>query len=343
MNQAVTCNFIKKLPKAELHVHIEGTLEPEQMLLFAERNGVKLPYTNADQIKKSREFSNIQQFLEMCPASVVLEKEQDFYELMAAYLEKAVDQQVVHAEIFFELQSYLLRGVNPHTVINGLISGMLAMKKKLDISSSLILCFLRDASEKDAFKVFEYALNYKDTIIGVGLASDALGNPPEKFRHVFAHARSHGFHAVAHAGEQDGPDAIWQALSLLQAERIDHGVRSIEDNNLVQTLIEKKIPLTVCPLSNKALGFFKTIKSNPLIELFNRGVITTINSDDPAYFGGYIAENYRAVAQAFNLSKHDLVALAQNSFQASFLDNSIKELYIKQLTSYLQASELARE
>ncbi len=324
--------FITNLPKAELHVHIEGTLEPELMEKLAERNGVKLNQQN----QPSKDFHEMIGFLARYNyASLVLQKEQDFYDLALAYLKKVSMQGVVHTEIFFDIQMYTQRGINADIVINGLKAGLQEGQKLLNISSSLILCFQRDLTEQEAFIALEQTLPHRDVIIGIGLASNAAGNPPSKFKHVFAQARAYGYHIVAHAGEQDGPQEIREALNLLHAERIDHGVRCWEDQSLVQELLHKQIGITICPLSNIALGIYKTLQEHPVMRMLKAGLVVSINSDDPAYFNGYIAENYQAVAQHLGATNQDLAQFARNSINTSFLDTSRKEKYLKQIDDYV--------
>lgn len=328
--------FIKKLPKAELHVHIEGTLEPEQLLLFAERNTIKIPYNSVDSVRASYTFANLQEFLAVYyRGQLVLCTEQDFYDLTCAYLKKAHDQGVVHAEIFFETQTYAQRNIPFSTIINGIYSATLASEKEYGITSLLMLCFLRHLPPHDAFTTLQESLPHRDKIIGVGLASTELGYPPALFKDVFAHAKSYGYHCVVHAGEAAGPEYIWQALTLLNAERIDHGVQCLSDPPLVQELRTRQVPLTVCPLSNIALKIYTTLSEHPIKKMFDAGLRVTINSDDPAYFGGYIADNYQAVADCCGFTQQELVILAKNSFVSSFLDHATQQRYLHALELYI--------
>jgi adenine deaminase len=313
-------NLSYELPKAELHLHIEGSLEPELMFTLAERNGIKLPFKSIAAIKQAYNFSNLQSFLDIYYAGAnVLQTEQDFYDLTWAYLEKAVSQGVIHTEIFFDPQTHTDRGINFAVVLNGIDQALQDGQKNLGISSKLILCFLRHLSAEAAMKTLEDALPYQDRIIAVGLDSSEVGHPPSKFQEVFDRARSEGFLTVAHAGEEGPPEYIWEAINLLKVSRIDHGVRCIEDPQLVEYLVEKQIPLTVCPLSNVKLRVFDSLEKHNLKQLLDLGLCVTVNSDDPAYFGGYIGDNFQAVMDALNLSSDDLRKLAENSFRASFL------------------------
>ena len=308
-------DVIEALPKAELHLHIEGTLEPELMFEAARRNGVALPHASVDDVRRAYEFSNLQSFLDIYYAgAAVLRTRDDFRDLALAYFRKAASQNVAHAEIFFDPQTHTSRGIPFATVIEGLRDA----QKLAPISSKLILCFLRHLSEDDAMRTLDEALRYRDAFIAVGLDSSEDGHPPRKFARVFSRARDAGLLVVAHAGEEGPPEYIWEALDILGAKRIDHGVRCIEDRELVARLVADQIPLTMCPLSNLKLRVFDDLRNHPLRELLHRGVKVTINSDDPAYFGGYINENYLAAAEALGLTQQELAAIAQNSFDASF-------------------------
>jgi adenosine deaminase len=311
--------FIAGLPKAELHVHVEGTLEPELLLALARRNRVALPWASVEELRAAYRFEDLQDFLDLYyQGARVLQTEQDFYELTRAYLERARAQNVVHAEISFDPQAHTSRGVPFEGVVNGIHRASLDARR-LGISSKLILCFLRHLEPEAAEETLDRALAYRDRIVAVGLDSSELGHPPSKFEDVFDRARSLGFLTVAHAGEEGPPDYVRQALDLLHVRRVDHGNRALEDPALVGRLAESRIPLTVCPLSNVKLGVVGDLASHPLREMMERGLVVTVNSDDPAYFGGYVNENYRAVQQALRLTKEDLYALARNSFEASFL------------------------
>ena len=321
------------LPKAELHLHIEGTLEPELMFELARRNGVRLPYADAEAVRRAYSFSNLQSFLDVYyQACSVLIHERDFYELTAAYLVRARDQGVRHAEIFFDPQTHTSRGVQLETVVGG-IARALSEARQHGMTSHLIMCFLRDLPAGDAMATLEAALAHRDAIFGVGLDSAEVGHPPEKFRDVFDRAISAGFRAVAHAGEEGPPEYIWQALDLLGAERIDHGVRCLEDRSLVHRLATDRIPLTVCPFSNVKLRVVDTLAQHPLANMLERGLCATVNSDDPAYFGGYVGENLAGVQQALRLDDDALVQLARNSFEASFLDDAARARHLAELNA----------
>jgi adenine deaminase len=323
--------FIHALPKAELHLHIEGTLEPELMFELAERNYIRLPYASVEAVRRAYEFSDLQSFLDLYYAGAdVLRTEQDFYDLTMAYLQKAVADNVRHAEIFFDPQTHTARNIPMEVVVNG-ISAALKDGQALGIQSSLILCFLRHLSEEDALNTFVEARPFLDQIIGVGLDSGERGNPPGKFKQVFDRAGAEGLHRVAHAGEEGPAGYIWEALKELHAERIDHGVRCVEDPALVEYLAASQVPLTVCPLSNTRLKVFPDMRAHTLPQLLERGVRVTINSDDPAYFGGYINQNYLALHEAFALDRRTLWQLARNSFTASFLPTAEKQASLQAL------------
>ena len=319
------------LPKAELHLHIEGTLEPELMFELAQRNGVSLPYPDAEAVRRAYRFTNLQSFLDVYyRACSVLIHERDFFELTAAYLARAREEGVRHVEVFFDPQTHIARGVKLETVVRG-ISRALAEARQRGMTSHLIMCFLRDRSADDAMATLEQALAHRDLIFGVGLDSAEVGHPPEKFRDVFDRAIGAGFRAVAHAGEEGPPEYIWQALDVLGAERIDHGVRCLEDRSLVQRLEADRIPLTVCPFSNVKLRVVDTLEQHPLAKMLEHGLCATVNSDDPAYFGGYVGANLAGVAKALRLDDDTIVELARNSFEASFLDDAARALYLAEL------------
>jgi adenosine deaminase len=321
------------LPKAELHLHIEGTLEPELMFELARRNGVKLPYPDAEAVRRAYSFSNLQSFLDIYyRACSVLVHERDFHELTTAYLTRAREQGVRHVEVFFDPQTHTARGVKLETVVRG-IGGALTEARQRGMTSHLIMCFLRDLSADDAMVTLEQALPHRDVIFGVGLDSAEVGHPPEKFRDVFDRATSAGFRAVAHAGEEGPPEYIWQALDVLGAERIDHGVRCLEDRSLVRRLAADRIPLTVCPFSNVKLRVVDTLEQHPLATMLEHGLCATVNSDDPAYFGGYVGENLAGVAKALQLDDDTLVHLARNSFEASFLDDAERARNLAELNA----------
>jgi adenosine deaminase len=328
--------FIHALPKAELHLHIEGTLEPELMFAIAERNQLKLAYDSVETVRQAYQFTNLQSFLDIYyQAAGVLLHEQDFYDLTWAYLQKAAAQNVRHTEIFFDPQAHTERKIAFETVITGITQALQDGERQLGITSRLILCFLRHLSAKEAMETLNQALPYKEQIIAVGLDSSELGHPPSKFKAVFAKARAEGFLTVAHAGEEGPPAYIWEALNELKVARIDHGVRCLEDERLVAHLAEHQIPLTVCPLSNIKLCVFPTMEAHNLRQLLERGLRVTINSDDPAYFGGYVEENFSAAQQALGLDKQSLGQMAANSFAAAFLPEPIKRKYLDELAAVI--------
>lgn len=326
--------LIRRIPKAELHLHIEGTLEPEMMMRLAERNGVELPYDGVDAIRSAYDFSNLQSFLDIYYAGAqVLRTEQDFYDLTSAYLERASDDNVRHVEIFFDPQTHTERGIPFETVVDGISRALQAGQSELAITYRLIMCFLRHLSAGDAMATLEQALPYKTQIAAVGLDSSEVGHPPSKFADVFERARDEGFLAVAHAGEEGPPAYILEALDMLHVRRIDHGVRCLEDPALVRRLVNEQIPLTVCPLSNVTLRVFDTLEAHTLKRLLEAGVCATINSDDPAYFGGYIGDNFLHSQRALNLTAEYIRTLARNSFVASFLSAKEKQRYLSELDS----------
>ncbi len=325
-------NLIQRIPKSELHLHIEGTLEPELMMKLAQRNKITLPYAGVEDIRCAYDFSNLQSFLDIYYAGAqVLRMKQDFYDLTWAYLERAAQDNVRHVEIFFDPQTHTDRDVSFATLIDGIYGALRDGESKLGITFRLIMCFLRHLSASDAMATLEEALPYKTRIYGVGLDSSEVGHPPSKFVDVFDRARDEGFLTVAHAGEEGPPAYIWEALDLLKVERIDHGVRCLEDPALVKRLAEEQIPLTVCPLSNIKLCVFDTLEEHNLKRLLEAGLCATINSDDPAYFGGYIGENFLRSQQALDLNADDIYTLAKNAFTASFLSDVEKRRYIAEL------------
>ncbi|MEN8992667.1 adenosine deaminase [Avibacterium paragallinarum] len=324
--------LIRALPKAELHVHIEGTFEPELMFAIAQRNNIAIPYQSVEELKEAYNFHNLQSFLDIYYAGAnVLIHEQDFYDLAWAYFEKCAEDHVVHTEMFFDPQTHTDRGVAFETVLNGLQRACDDAKAKLGISSHLIMCFLRHLSEDAAFATLEQALPYKDQIIGVGLDSSEVGHPPSKFERVFAKAREAGFLIVAHAGEEGPAEYVWEALDLLKVNRVDHGVRSEEDPALMQRLIAEKMPLTVCPLSNLKLCVVNNMAEHNIRRLLQQGVHVTVNSDDPSYFGGYMNDNFIAITKALDLSNAELKQLVINSFEASFISDAEKQAWIKKI------------
>jgi len=321
-------DFITHLPKAELHIHIEGSLEPELLFKLSKRNNIDIPFQSVDEIRAAYHFTNLQSFLDIYYAgAAVLITEEDFYDLTWAYLLRCKEDNVLHTEIFFDPQTHTDRGISFATVISGIYRALQDAEKNLGISSHLILCFLRHLDESAAFNTLNQALPHLDKIIAVGLDSSEVGHPPSKFERVFAKAREMGLLTVAHAGEEGSPDYIWQALNLLKVSRIDHGIRALEDEKLMDYLITQKIPLTLCPLSNVKLCVFKDMIEHNYLRLQKKGLITTINSDDPAYFGGYINANFIATAKALNLSKEDLIISAKNSFNASFISDDKKSYF----------------
>ncbi len=327
--------FISGIPKAELHVHIEGTFEPELMFKIAQRNNVKIKYNSIDELRNAYEFNNLQEFLDIYYAGAsVLLHEQDFYDMTWLYIEKLYLQNVLHAEIFFDPQTHTERGIAFSTVITGIHNALKNAEKKFGMTSKLIMCFLRHLDEEQAINTLEQAMPYKKWITAVGLDSSEVGHPPSKFERVFQKARDAGFLTVAHAGEEGPPEYVWEAINLLNVERIDHGNRALEDNKLVQLLSEKQIPLTVCPLSNLKLRVVDKLENHPLKTMMDKNLLVTINSDDPAYFGGHLNDNYTKLAKAINLSKADIYQLAKNSFKASFLTNTEKTAYINKVEDY---------
>ncbi len=324
--------LLRAMPKAELHVHIEGTLEPELIFALAQRNGVALPYADVEALRRAYAFTNLQSFLDIYYAGAsVLLKEQDFFDMAWAYLQRAAADNVVHAEIFFDPQTHTARGVPIDVVIGGLHRACMEAQGRLGVSASLILCFLRHLSEEDAFATLEQALPWRDRFIGVGLDSSEVGHPPEKFARVFARCRELGFHLVAHAGEEGPPEYVWTALDLLRVERVDHGVQSARDPALLARLAADGIPLTVCPLSNLKLRVFPTLAAHNIGRLLEAGLKATINSDDPAYFGGYMNENFLQTFAATGLGAPEAYALARNSFEASFLGQGEKQACMARL------------
>ena len=327
--------FIKGIPKAELHLHIEGTFEPELMFEIAKRNGKKIKYSSVDELKKGYKFNNLQEFLDIYYAGAnVLMKEQDFYDLTWAYLTKVHSENLVHTELFFDPQTHTDRGIPFGNVIKGIHRALEDGKDKLGISFKLILSFLRHLDEASAFNTLEEAMPYKNWIHGIGLDSSELGNPPSKFERVFAKSREEGFFVVAHAGEEGPSEYIWEALDLLKVNRIDHGNRSMEDPALVKRLAEIQMPLTLCPLSNLELKVVSDLKDHPVVKMMNKNLLVTINSDDPAYFGGYMNANYLQIAKALNLSKKQIAKLVKNSFKASWLSEKEKEEKIAAINQY---------
>jgi len=328
--------YIRQIPKAELHLHIEGTLEPELMFAIAKRNNLKIPYSSVAELKKVYNFHNLQEFLDIYFESTkVLQNTQDFYDLTFAYLQKAKQQNILHTEIFFDPQTHTERGIKFATIISGIHQALEDGEKQLGISSKLIMCFLRHLSEDSASKTLHEALPFKKWLVAVGLDSTEKNRPPEMFQNVFAKARQEGLLTVAHAGEEGPAEYIWQALNLLKGSRIDHGDHAIDDEVLMQELITKQIPLTMCPLSNYKLQVTPDLNQHPLKTMLDRGLQVTINSDDPAYFSGYINENYLAMQKAQNLTMRDIYKLAENSFKASFLEAEKKQEMLEKLQQFV--------
>jgi adenine deaminase len=324
-------SLITRLPKVELHIHIEGSLEPELMFTLAARNAVALKYTSVEAIRSVYDFGDLQSFLDIYyEACSVLLHEQDFYDLTMAYLQRVHAQHVVHTEIFFDPQSHTQRGVSLATVISGIRRALVDGERVYGITSRLIMCFLRHLSAEAAFDILEQALPYREHIIAVGLDSYEVDHPPAQFVKVFERAREHGFLTVAHAGEEGPADYIRQALDLLHVSRIDHGVRCMDDEALVRELVRRQMPLTVCPLSNVKLGVFSRLEEHNLRQMLHRGLCVTVNSDDPAYFGGYIAENFVAAQQALHLTASEIYQLARNAIQAAFLRDTEKQALLDQ-------------
>ena len=326
--------LLQAMPKAELHIHIEGSLEPELIFELAERNGVRLPYASVEALRSAYAFSDLQSFLDIYYAGAsVLLAEQDFYDMARAYLRRAALDHVVRAEIFFDPQTHTARGVSMETVIHGLHRACEDAQREWGISAALILCFLRHLSEEDAFATLEQALPFQDQFIGVGLDSSELGHPPEKFERVSARCRELGLHRVAHAGEEGPPAYIWSALDVLHVERIDHGVQALKDDVLVARLARERVALTVCPLSNQKLCVFPDLAQHNLRALLDAGLCATVNSDDPAYFGGYINDNFLQVFAATGMTSAHAWQLASNSFEASFAPEADKQAWMSRLQS----------
>lgn len=330
---------IASIPKAELHLHIEGTFEPEQIFAFAERNGVSLKYPNVEALREAYRFTDLQSFLDLYYAAMdVLRTERDFEELTLAYLKRAMAQNVKHAEIFFDPQAHMQRGVAFDVVIDGLWSALRRSERDFGVTTKLIMCFLRDLPERSAMETLDLAAPYQERIVGVGLDSAEVGNPPSKFITVFEKARAHGLLTVAHAGEEGPPSYVWSALDDLKVSRVDHGIRSMEDPQLVERLRRTRMPLTVCPLSNVRLKVVPSLAEHPLKRMLEAGLLATVNSDDPAYFGGYVADNYSQSAAALALTDDDVVQLARNSFEAAFIDDATKARYLRHIDAVAEGA-----
>ncbi len=321
--------LIRDLPKAELHIHIEGSLEPEMMFSLAQRNGVELPYNNVDEIREAYQFNCLQDFLDLYYQGMsVLQTQQDFYDLTWAYLQRCARDHVVHTEIFFDPQGHTGRGIAFETVFEGIWSALQDGQSQLQISSRVILCFLRHLDQDDAFATLEQAEPYIDRIAGVGLDSSEVGHPPSKFFDVFDSAGQMGLKRVAHAGEEGPPEYVYQAIDGLRVDRIDHGNRSLEDEMLVRRLVELKLPLTVCPQSNLRLAVVSDMSEHPIRRMLAAGLKATVNSDDPAYFGGYMNDNFNALVDAVDLSAEEIIRLVRNSFKSSFLDKETQQKHL---------------
>ena len=332
MNNISIQKFIKKSPKAELHLHIEGTLEPEQMFSLAKKNNVQIPFKNINEAKKAYNFSNLESFLKIYyEGAKVLLKEEDFFELTWAYVLKCKKDNIVHTEIFFDPQTHTNRGISFNIVINGIYKALKRAEKEFGLSFKIIMCFLRHLSEEECFKTLDQAFFHKEKIFGVGLDSSEIGNPPKKFEKLFKKAAENNFITVAHAGEEGPPEYMWEALNLLNVKRIDHGVQCLKDEKLVEELLKSQIPLTVCPLSNIKLKVFNKLKEHNLKKMLDKKLMVMVNSDDPAYFGGYLNKNLIEIQYALNLSINDIKTLIINSFKASFLSEEKKMKWISKV------------
>ena len=325
-------NFIKQTPKTELHLHIEGSLEPELMFKLSKRNKIEIPFKSVDQIKSAYNFKNLDSFLKIYyEGSNVLITEEDFFDLTWEYILRCKNDNIVHTEIFFDPQSHTSRGINFNDIINGIYKALTKANNEFGITSKVIMCFLRHLDEESCFKVLNEAVNHKDKIIGVGLDSSEKGNPPKKFKRLFEEAIKEGFLTVAHAGEEGPPEYIWDSLNLLKVKRIDHGVQCLKDDKLVNNLKENNIPLTVCPLSNIKLCVFDKLENHNLKKMLDAGLRVMVNSDDPAYFGGYLNTNLIETSKALNLNLDEVKILIQNSFKSSFLDEKSKNIWLNKI------------
>ncbi|GAB6070611.1 adenosine deaminase [Thiomicrorhabdus hydrogeniphila] len=327
--------FIKKMPKAELHLHIEGTLEPAMMFELAQRNDVRLSYKSVEEIESAYDFKDLQSFLDLYyQGMIVLQTEQDFYDLTWAYLQKCAEQNIIYAEVFFDPQAHMERGVLFETVLNGIYNAIMDAKEQLGVQVNIIMSILRHLDESSAQEILDLAIVYQDKIIGIGLDSSEKGNPPEKFQRVYQRAKLAGFYLVAHAGEEGDASYVSGALHNLNVNRVDHGNNSIEDPVLLEELKNKQIALTLCPLSNQRLQVVKDLTQHPLKKMYDMGLKVTINSDDPAYFGGYLNENYQAMSDSLELTKSELIDISKNAFEASFLEREQKAEYLEKLLKY---------
>ena len=325
-------SFINKTPKSELHLHIEGSLEPELMFKLSKRNKIEIPFKSVDEIRSAYNFTNLDSFLKIYyEGSNVLITEEDFFDLTWEYILRCKNDNIVHTEIFFDPQSHISRGINFNDIINGIFKALTKANNEFGITSKIIMCFLRHLDEESCFKVLKEAVNHKDKIIGVGLDSSEKGNPPKKFKKLFEEAIKEGFLTVAHAGEEGPPEYIWDSLNLLKVKRIDHGVQCLKDDKLVNNLKENNIPLTVCPLSNIKLCVFDKLENHNLKKMLDAGLRVMVNSDDPAYFGGYLNTNLIETSKALNLSLDEIKILIQNSFKSSFLDEKSKNIWLNKI------------
>jgi adenosine deaminase len=341
METEILKNIIQGIPKVELHLHIEGSFEPELMFEIAKRNNISLDYDSIESLKKAYKFNNLQEFLDIYYIGAqALIHERDFYDLTWAYLKKVHSQNVVHVEVFFDPQTHTDRGVAFDVVIKGIYKALEKAKEEFNMSYKLIMSYLRHLSEEEAFKTLESSLPYKHWIDGVGLDSSEMGNPPSKFVNVFKASAQQGYKLAAHAGEEGPVEYIWEALNLLNVDRIDHGNRCLDDDALVQTLIEKNMGLTLCPLSNLELKVIQKMEDHPVLKMLDKGLLATIHSDDPAYFGGYMNENYYETAKALSLNKDHLMQLAINAFEASWLSTEDKEKHISEVKNYFNSLSL---
>ena len=328
-------DFIQGLPKAELHLHLEGSLEPEQMFEFANRNQIAIPFKSVEEVRKAYDFSNLQDFLDIYYTGMdVLIEEQDFYQLTEAYLRRAHSENVRHVEVFFDPQGHTERGISFETVINGISGALKDVGNELGITHRLIMCFLRHLSQDSAINTLTESKPFLHLLHGVGLDSSELGHPPSKFKEVFSQAKQLGLKLVAHAGEEGPPEYVWQAINDLKIDRIDHGNRSLEEDELIKKIIDRNLALTVCPLSNLKLCVVDDMKNHPIKTMLDLGMLATVNSDDPSYFGGYMNDNFIAIYEALNLSKKDLITLAKNGFIASFLSDQEKQKHIDSIDRY---------
>jgi adenosine deaminase len=335
-----TDTLIRRLPKCELHIHIEGSLEPELMFALARRNGIRLPYPSVEALRQAYQFRNLQDFLDIYYQGMsVLITEQDFYDLAFAYLERARADNVRHVEMFFDPQGHTSRGIAFATVVGGLHRAIIDAGRELGVRASLIMCFLRHLDEADAERTLDSALAFKDRIVGVGLDSSEAGNPPSKFKHVFGRAREAGFFLSAHAGEEGPPSYVWEALDVLGVARIDHGIRSMEDQALVARLAREGVPLTVCPLSNLRLRVVDDLAHHPLRRMLDKGLVATVNSDDPAYFGGYVNQNYHAVSDALRLGRDEIAQIVRNGVRASLMTLPEKDKALAEIDRVLAETE----